>query len=116
MRPAGVSTARSPSTSPVPQTRRSVYVGTSLRWWFSSRPSGPMVSSVLYSVPRPAPRSTRSLTPTTSVTSASRAIAASASNAAPGTVTLAAAMRAKTAFAGPWSHSAASRQTSSQAG
>ncbi len=30
-RPTGVSTARRPSTAPVPQTMRSLYVGTSLR-------------------------------------------------------------------------------------
>jgi hypothetical protein len=30
-----------------PQISRSVYVGTSLRWWLSSLPSGPIVMRLL---------------------------------------------------------------------
>jgi hypothetical protein len=77
-----------------------VYVGHELAVVVEQPSVGPEGEQRVVERAAPAPRSTRSLTPTTSVTAASRAMAASASNAGPGTVTLAAAMRAKTALAG----------------
>ena len=72
-RPTGVSTTRRPAASPLAQTLRSVWVGVSLRCTLSRQPSSPMVTSELNS--EPLCGRARSLMPTTTHTSCSRAAA-----------------------------------------